>query len=389
MSTILLGLTAKSVVNGEVSLCQHHLWTFINVSFEPSQGPYGALNKYAALMLERSRNSPVKVIKLHEERGLVEDIALLDLLIKHRHRWQCLEITVWDDPTLLMRIKGPLSNLRELFVDGVDIIDLPPPVEAFEDAPSLEDVTVEGFSISTLLLPLHQLRHLAASFWSLRQEWVSLQGAVQLVTLEISSAVRDFLEDPPSVINLPQVERLSIVAFRSNILQYFLLPSLTSLEITDADDFDVPFGPLLCDFFSRSNCQLESLTLEQAPKMSDQELLSVLIAQPTLRELTLTAIGEPYTAVFPCQDPDSPDSFLPRLTTLHLSCVSVNPPDFLDFLEARCGAVDGGMSFTRLHEVVLKDVAFEPLMSSSDRERFRKLIAEEKLVADMMPIFSP
>ncbi|KAF7968253.1 hypothetical protein HWV62_31551 [Athelia sp. TMB] len=224
--------------------------------------------------------------------------TILDDIFMHCHRWK--EITLFLPHDLVAQfatIKGRTPSLEYLgFLSAQERIDVriwPLPLDAFQDAPLLKSLYLDGgvFNV-TLNLAWHALTELRLDDGLSTLVMPMLRDCLSLETLEISD-IEDGYPTGHLIVELPNLHTLNLTidTISYHIFAELKLPALRHLVLHLCPYPEEPGGWSYREEFlsllSRSKCSIQSLQLvcEPGSEFSEVDLIACLEAVPSLTKL--------------------------------------------------------------------------------------------------------
>ncbi|KAF9484524.1 hypothetical protein BDN70DRAFT_872296 [Pholiota conissans] len=208
----------------------------------------------------------------------------IEILVPHSHRLHTLETIApfeWEDA--LNRLANHLSMLTRLTLRNYNTPSRYR-FDFFANAPRLRDVTLYGIHLDSVKLPFAQLERFD---FDPNDKLDSLEPLRRCPHLRHCALVSVFRS---SRIKHLALETLEIYSDYSDhlkaLLQILELPALRTLLIHFHPYFEEVEQPIVREFFQRSPCALESLTLIYATP-DEREFLALLQELPTLRVLRI------------------------------------------------------------------------------------------------------
>ncbi|KAF9072207.1 hypothetical protein BDP27DRAFT_1418359 [Rhodocollybia butyracea] len=397
-----------------LALSSPSLWANISVEMPTpppdERKPLVGFIRTVARYLERSDDSPLKLMLYIQGVPHEEMQALISSLTQHVHRW---ETFTYSGHYPLRRHSSwcgshlPLLAELELDIDtseqddelsGFDL-------HCFKDAPRLCALTTT--EVPTSMVPYHQLRHL-----KLRNSNSSLVEMLQrcpsIKSLELEGW-EGYHTEYSEHYTSRNITSLAIIieGYQGSYLELvfftFDLPSLNTIVLDGYEGgwVSLPTETFI-SFISRSSCMITTFTLRSIP-LSDLDLIAVLHVMPSLLHLEIEDykwgyLHAQYTITLNLisrliQHESTSISLVPKLHTLHLlsQCRHTGTFDdstFVSMVESRWfrpgsdrSAEMSMMGRSCIRSVVLKfdwrevdAVVYKPLQIL-DREGLRVVVA--------------
>ncbi|KAF9466780.1 hypothetical protein BDZ94DRAFT_137421 [Collybia nuda] len=234
--------------------------------------------------------------------------SVIEAISRHCQRWEDIYLVLpMACLSRLNQIKGRVPALRKLtlFRHGqsplFEYAGLP--VEAFSAAPKLEDVSLFGVSLSSIMLPWDQL--VAFRGYDLWEDEIMsvLKQAPRLLRCTFRAYLGDRALSYPALPLQHRLRSLSI-SEHSGYTRHLTLPKLQKIKLK-ADDWC--WNPRnMVSLLTRSRCSLERLQLSVG-FVSEEGLIFCLSSIPTLKEFKLTNLNDRVHSVFS-------DKIISRLT---------------------------------------------------------------------------
>ncbi|KAJ7735762.1 hypothetical protein B0H16DRAFT_1731191 [Mycena metata] len=243
------------------------------------------------LFLKRSVQCPLEVYISGDFDLAVQPV--LERIMSSCERWEAL--TLFADGRLIQSlapIKGRLPNLQTLEVTRGDADEESPDIttlDLFSLVPALYEGTFRYDPAFVLLLPWNQLTTLKTGYCEIGPILDTLRQLANLMYLTLDRFADDAPMEEFSPAYLPRLRELELTiesgeeGHHGALLDCLVLPSLNCLSI-DCEDFAV--APHLAGLLTRSNCPLDSLTLNLLDAL-DAPLAGVLALTPHLTVLEL------------------------------------------------------------------------------------------------------
>ncbi|KAF8150396.1 hypothetical protein K438DRAFT_440839 [Mycena galopus ATCC 62051] len=247
----------------EIAVGTPELWG--TISFDYSELPFAQRLYLCQIWLARSRSYPliIRCGSFADSYGT----QVLDVIIPHRARWECLDIAPFSSDLAI--IEGPMPALRRL---DLTVHDNLYNVVTFSPAPLLRSVTLRATTPLKIAFPMGQLTSLRLHL-AVRHEYVAiLQQTCNLVYCQLGIVFdggSDLLEH---AIDLPCLESLSLFMMNSvtpmpRYLDDFIAPALTNLRLEESILEPDPIERLT-SFISKSGCKLQEVCVTERTLMS-------------------------------------------------------------------------------------------------------------------------
>ncbi|KAK7018481.1 F-box domain-containing protein [Favolaschia claudopus] len=265
----------------EIALATPRLWRAMSLSL---RSPFSLHN----LWLDRAGSLPLAI----HIRELLSDYSesapdipeLVPALLPYLPRCEYLQcrhqMRLSDFPI----VESELPFLRHL---DLHLYELPPRGIQLLDVPMLRSVVLDNCATDGIVLPWTQLTTLSMHDISLENCEDILRQASNLLEckLNLFADDEDFFIDPP--ITLTHLNSFQVVSdlYITNVLDSFILPALSRLQIVEGDLGDHPISTLTT-FISRSGCKLQQLWITYANLDTAR---SYVAAFPSIEELNVLA----------------------------------------------------------------------------------------------------
>ncbi|KAF7968601.1 hypothetical protein HWV62_30055 [Athelia sp. TMB] len=274
------------------ALHTHSLWDNIKAHV---QGPMSV--ECVQAWLVRSGSCPLSVdiqCRTGSAPGTWNDI--LDVLLPHSHRWRHATIMLQEGSNL-SRIRDRLPLLETLEVQVPTSHSEFSPQSAFEIAPMLRSVRVNGWIHRVGQLPWAQLTSFHASECSVQQSLILLQAMPDIVSFtgnvhDLPAESRLYSASSPPL-RLAKLEHLDLGAMNSGPIQPRLfgsldLPSLKTLAFRERYwAFLSAWTPSIIALIQQSSCDLTYLELTLGTMYSQESADDLVRACPRLEHLVL------------------------------------------------------------------------------------------------------
>lgn len=328
------------------------LWSSICLKLDRKRGNRNVIGSVLLLGVHLQRSTSRNLnVELESAKAVKENNVLLQVLLPTSHRWQYAALIMPQDSLKALKpIQGSLQSLRSLYLELE-----PPPMEAshvgtgalgiFDYAAQLQVVYFNDVNRPLdLSLPWSQL---TVYHWGMvggqkctpqHLEVLRQTPNMKRCTLDCSWPP-EHQAGPP--VTLPKLRYLGIQAdsscdspFYSQLVQNLILPVLNTFDLQLCHDLDVDS---ILSLISRSGCTLTCYNLD-FPKLTGGQLLQLLRAAPSLRELNLLNIGsgECFSDDVVAQLIYRPGHLIPMLEVLVLPTLTCNHAFFVDLVESRC-----------------------------------------------------
>ncbi|KAJ6473269.1 hypothetical protein C8R45DRAFT_907901 [Mycena sanguinolenta] len=273
-----------------------------------------------AKWLEKARSSPLSfILDRRSKNRPPPPTPLLGPILALAKQWQNVDLRLphadFINPQFQSNVQGRLHSLEELRINtnnrsGTTI------VTAFELAPRLRSVSLQGLSAAIILLPWRQLTHFSARRINGADCLHVLRSADSLVECKF-----DWIDgDMDERALLPQNFTLQALRVRGEIVSCDVLPILTlpSLRWLDHHDGGGPdYYEGFVDFLSRSRPPLSHLSLHDGVYSHVRHAVSFLASLAVL-EISRLPVRKLLEFFEDLQTQD-PSSFLPNLESIIVS----------------------------------------------------------------------
>ncbi|KAJ7479746.1 hypothetical protein FB451DRAFT_1171846 [Mycena latifolia] len=255
----------------QIALSTPTLWRSILVNDTESEDQLDLLKMWLA----RSGDCPL-AISITGGTAASLSSQYLQSAVVHCKQWDRVEIVV--PLAELHLIQGEMPLLRDLTFGPTELARTFPLISLFDHAPQLKRVHLtECFMPSAVRLPWAQLTHLEADCLYEYECMDILSQATNLVHCTITISCSEII-DGPTALPLPHLRHLALLGsdadtdfFVMDILDKLTLPALRTLHISNYGGTDALES--LETFFSRSQCTLEELRVEEDSTLSSQSSL--------------------------------------------------------------------------------------------------------------------
>ncbi|PPQ71264.1 hypothetical protein CVT26_012035 [Gymnopilus dilepis] len=262
--------------------------------------------QYLSELLRRSKGASLELY-VHSRAFEGTKHPVIDLLCEHAERWAVASFELAPHTLLggFKSVKGRIHNLRsltlqtrimrdmDLIMDGPSFV----PLDLFEDAPSLEVVSVSGPSFTDILLPFGQLIHYKERliFGNRIGKVVSSELLESLTVLELADdAVFPAVTLPKlkklqvkfqyrpqhnvfHSLSLPVIEDIRLVSYRGNLMGSLI--QMLSNSKSPSSPSSLPA--------SSDTCRLKSLSI-RLEFLGPGDLRRALLLTPHLKNLDVT-----------------------------------------------------------------------------------------------------
>ncbi|KAJ7026878.1 hypothetical protein C8F04DRAFT_1123986, partial [Mycena alexandri] len=278
------------------------LWSTLVIDTH-AWGHYSFSSKLVALAassLERSGGAPLN-LQIALEPNYPSERLVLDLLLKHCHRWKT--VYLWVHPAALQAIasvKGNLPLLEDLSVNSATNSDRPS-IDAFQIAPRLKTAGIAGFPSHVPTLPWQQLSHFSYENNGLSDQiWLSMlpflpahaSCEVTLHPVEVTTPLR--LTPISSVLSTLDLKLpnawvpAKTSALLGDVLGCLTLPDLLDLRVNHDGGPPPRWNRTqFSEFASRSSLGNTLRSLELSTMIEEDELLECLADLSSLSALYL------------------------------------------------------------------------------------------------------
>ncbi|KAJ6544178.1 hypothetical protein B0H19DRAFT_1169842 [Mycena capillaripes] len=294
------------------------IWATFRISVADWSKDYVRSSRRFTEWMERAGSSPLSFIIHQKERYPPNKAAkilpsILDLSIQWRHVDLRLSFKDLTRENFQSGLRGRLPSLQTLRIQSYG---RPTTITAFEHAPNLRSVVLEGLPPTMLLLPWKQLTHFKGESLDGMHCLHVLRLAVSLVECNFHRVEQDMTETallPPHL--ALKVLHLTGQLACLDILCILTLPALLELELDDGDGVGIESHQEFSSFLSRSRPPLHRLTLHRyQPLIHSFSLLPHL----TILEMQDLSVDEMSSLLRDLQVRDSV-AFLPNLRYLVVS----------------------------------------------------------------------
>lgn len=344
-----------------VSLSLPQLWSEIHLDhkFFPGAPPSPKTEEFLRLCLDRSRNELLTFsVDTRNPGSFVRPVILT--MLSHSERWRDASfdadlLSTYHGDLVLAKYKVPALRRIHFGLSPLDSIPSMTPLDAFEDAPNLREVSIVGIvhPAHFLRVPWGHLTHFTSRGSTFREgEFTQVMQQMPNLISFSSEGERILEVASSSPVLLPHLTSLSITnkgSYVSKTAQFLTTPRLRTLFICSLTPFSAeqPIAML-----ARSGCTPEALTFRTSLDMDvlwdeNAGVVHLLGALPTLRELHLTVLraGDYILPRLANRRQASvPAVLLPHLETLVLEdrfCVSA--AELAGVLSSRIKRFDNGV----------------------------------------------
>ncbi|KAJ7042776.1 hypothetical protein C8F04DRAFT_1074740 [Mycena alexandri] len=251
--------------------------------------------------------------------------SFISALSRSSSRWHDVHLVLPHADFYRLQANDGFPFLRRLAVKAADYMWLKsattPPLDLFNNASVLDDVSLgEGFVLSDINLPLHQLSYFDTQAGTAVTYFQVLRQAAELAEIRLNlhnvTRFEDMVHSNVKSINLQSMQIQESETL--GILDYMTCPALEKIIICG-------LAPLvshsLVRLLSRSSSPLREFILDLAPHLMGDALANtnaVLMAMPTLELLELKPVAAETAHGIFGRMCDKTTLFLPRLTTLRV-----------------------------------------------------------------------
>ncbi|KAJ6473280.1 hypothetical protein C8R45DRAFT_1217710 [Mycena sanguinolenta] len=302
----------------EIAFKIPRIWATFSLRVDEVRGrDHTLLPRRLAEWLEKAGSSPLSfILKRNIHTGPAASAPLLDPIFALSNRWQNVHVRLshqdFVKEQFQLNVRGRLHSLEELrintkYCSGTTI------VTAFELAPRLRSVSLDGLSASVILLPWRQLTHFSSGLINGMDCLHVLRSADSLVEckFDLIDGNMDEMALLPKNVTL-QTLHLRGDTVCSDILSILTLPSLVELQYDGGGVSD--YHEDFVNFLSRSRPPLSRLSLYDGAYSRAVHGFSFLldIAVLEISPLTVAKLSE----FFQDLRTRDPASFFPNLESI-------------------------------------------------------------------------
>jgi hypothetical protein len=272
----------------KLALSAPRLWCSIYVDLDRCDSEARA--DMVRTWIERSGHYPLSFGL--ENFGVLDNHPVIDIVIRHSHRLQHLEVTA--PPTamkILAPLKGRLPMLQSLLLRDPTYEPSSPPCDIFADAPELRMLNILWGYLDSFDLPFGQIVHFSTETFATHECLDVLRMTPNLLACEFDDMSDNVILNHTATPVVSHLHSLSIWKSYGEQLDlgqlfgFLTLSSIRELSLHLRHPYDWPQTQFL-SFISRSSCRLVKLVLRQV-SMSNEDLTCILAAMPSLCELEI------------------------------------------------------------------------------------------------------
>ncbi|KAJ7620174.1 hypothetical protein FB45DRAFT_1062541 [Roridomyces roridus] len=290
----------------EVALCSPLLWNFVEIARPRSKVPLRIQHTYPMSMIQsqllRASSAPLDV-SIDFWHGDTAELALLDQLMSHSHRWRTLNVSIKEESAVtnvlhrFKNVRGRIDQLRtfDISVDcGLYNGEYEEQCDFLSVAPALQQVFLTNRNClcgPRFNLPWAQIAYYEGTF-SKDTQLDILSAARNLIECSLSFPDSCFRSsaDASRMVTLLHLRLLRIgVSEERDFLNHLSAPSLQEVQITGELDSLVPFA-------KRSET-LTKLVIQDTYSFNPDTVPGVLQACPNLETLIYIPL-EPDSSTF-------------------------------------------------------------------------------------------
>ncbi|KAJ7659340.1 hypothetical protein DFH06DRAFT_1297433 [Mycena polygramma] len=215
-------------------------------------------------MLERSGSYPLS-IQINEHRQNNEwhppiGSEVLQAVVRHRERWEHLQLRLAHEFHIAVQVEGTLPLLRHLDLELEDDSIC----GDFKAAPLLRTAILDIGAIDNVILPWTQLTSLTLRLITFANCLPILRQTTNLLHCELDLYSESALPADEPVLSFPFLELLVLTAIDdysvADCLPLFVAPALRRLELAECFLGSNPLDSL-ASFISTSGCNLKELCI--------------------------------------------------------------------------------------------------------------------------------